>query len=143
MDAIYDIELPAATNFEKYIEQSYGKRVSILNTLDTVYDHKDCPKLTGNELLFRGMNNIPAIKKLKVGDTYTFKNFISTTLDRQISENFARGDTVFVLTGLKDISFIYMPDSKAFADREYIEFIKKKYDNSGFKRNNTTPEFRV
>jgi hypothetical protein len=125
MDAIYDIELPAATNFQKYIEQSYGKRISILNTLDTVYDHKDCPKLIGNELLFRGMHTIPAIKKLKVGDTYTFKNFISTTLDRKVSENFARGDTIFVLTGLKDIPFIYMPNSKGFADQKYIDFIKK------------------
>ena len=125
MDAIYDIELPAATNFQKYIEQSYGKRISILNTLDTVYDHKDCPKLLGNEILFRGMNTIPAIKKLKVGDTYTFKNFISTTLDRQVSENFSRSDTVFVLTGLKDIPFIYTPNAKLRDDSNYVEFIKE------------------
>lgn len=125
MDAIYDIELPAATNFEKYIEQSYGKRISILNTLDTVYDNKDCPKLIGNEILFRGMRAIPAIKKLKVGDTYTFKNFISTTIDRQVSENFARGDTIFVLTGLKDIPFIYTPNGKLRDDSNYVEFIKE------------------
>ena len=125
MDAIYDIELPAATNFQKYIEQSYGKRISILNTLDTVYDHKDCPKLLGNEILFRGMRAIPAIKKLKVGDTYTFKNFISTTLDRQVSENFGSGDTIFVLTGLKDIPFIYTPNGKLRDDSNYVEFIKE------------------
>lgn len=124
MEAIYDLELPAATNFTKYIEQSYGKRIAILNDLDTVYDHKDCPKLIGNELLFRGMTAIPAIKKLKVGDTYTFKNFISTTIDRQVAEQYAQGNTVFVLTGLKDIPFIYMPNGKLRDDREYIQFLK-------------------
>lgn len=124
MDSIYQLYLPDATNIDKYIDESYGKRIAILNDLDTVYDHKDCPKLTGNELLFRGMRAVPAIKKLKVGDTYTFKNFISTTIDRQVAENFAQGDTVFVLTGLKDIPFVYMPNNKLRDDRDYIQFLK-------------------
>ena len=124
MDSIYQLYLPDATNIDKYIDESYGKRIAILNDLDTVYDHKDCPKLLGNELLFRGMRAVPAIKKLKVGDTYTFKNFISTTIDRQVAENFAQGDTVFVLTGLKDIPFVYMPNNKLRDDRDYIQFLK-------------------
>ncbi len=124
MEAIYELELPSATNFEKYIDQSYGKRVELLNHLDSVYDRPDCPKLTGDEVVFRGMSDVgPAITKLKPGDTYTFKNFISTTLDRKVSENFSGGDCVFVLTGLKDIPFLYMPGGKHQGDEPYTKFL--------------------
>ena len=60
----------------KYIETSYKARITLLNRLDKIYDRKDCPRMTGKEILFRGMGMNPAIKKLKEGDTYLFKNFI-------------------------------------------------------------------
>ena len=124
MNAIYDLELPSASNFDKYIDQSYGKRVELLNHLDSVYDRPDCPKLTGDEILFRGMHQVgAAITKLKTGDTYTFKNFISTTIDRKVSENFSSGDCIFVLTGLKDIPFVYMPGDKHRDDESYATFL--------------------
>jgi hypothetical protein len=124
MEAIYELELPSAVNFDKYIDQSYGKRVELLNHLDSVYDRPDCPKLTGDEVLFRGMSEVgAAITKLKPGDTYTFKNFISTTLDRKVSENFSAGDCVFVLSGLKDIPFLYMPGGKHHGDESYTTFL--------------------
>jgi len=126
MNAIYEVELPAAANFDKYIDQSYGKRVELLNHLDSVYDRPDCPKLTGDEILFRGMSEVSAaITKLKPGDTYLFKNFISTTIDRKVSENFSGGDCVFVLTGLKDIPFVYMPGRKQHDDEPYTTFLSK------------------
>jgi hypothetical protein len=124
MEAIYELELPSAVNFDKYIDQSYGKRVELLNHLDSVYDRPDCPKLTGDEVVFRGMSEVgTAITKLKPGDTYTFKNFISTTLDRKVSENFSEGDCVFVLSGLKDIPFLYMPGGKHRGDESYTTFL--------------------
>ena len=101
----------------KYIETSYSARIELLNRLDRIYSRPDCPKMTGKEILFRGMQANDAIKKLKVGDSYVFQNFISTTVDRTIAERFtaARGKSypcVFILMDMKDIPFIYMPNRK-------------------------------
>ena len=41
-----------------------------------------------------------------------FKNFISTTADRNVSERFSEGDVLFVLQELTNIPFLYMPNSK-------------------------------
>ena len=131
-NAIYSLYLPNTTNLDTYIDESYGKRVKILNDFDTVYDHPDCPKLTGEEILFRGMHEITdAIKKLKPGDTYLFKNFISTTFDRKVAERFSGGECVFVLSGLKDIPCIYTPHPKASDDIiKFINNVKIKMDIS-------------
>jgi hypothetical protein len=131
-NATYSLELPSGENIDNYINQSYEKRIQVLNNLDTVYDRADCPKLTGEEILFRGMSNLgPAITNLKPGDTYTFKNFISTTFDRKVAERFSMGECVFVLTGLKDIPFIYTPNSKQFDNLEKtINSVRLKSDIS-------------
>jgi len=130
-NAIYSLYLPNTTNFDTYIDESYGKRVKILNDFDTVYDHKECPKLTGEEILFRGMQLVPAVKKLKVGDTYLFKNFISTTFDRKVAERFSAGQCIFVLSGLKDIPCVYTPHPKAADDIvKFINNVKIKMDIS-------------
>jgi hypothetical protein len=101
----------------KYIENSYKARITLLNRLDKIYDRKDCPKMTGEEILFRGMRSTPDIKNLKVGDTYLFKNFISTTLDRSVAERFSGGYCVFIYMNMKDIPFIYMPHSKQYTNK--------------------------
>jgi len=119
--AIYSMYLPNTANLETYINDSYGKRIKILNDLDTVYDHPECPKLTGDEILFRGMELIPEVKKLKVGDTFLFKNFISTSIDRTVAETYSLGQCVFVLSGLKDIPCIYTPHPKT--EDDIIAFI--------------------
>lgn len=106
----------------KYIETSYKARITLLNRLDNIYDRKDCPKMTGKEILFRGMGINPAIKKLKVGDTYLFKNFISTTIDRNIAEQFSRDGSIFIFMNMKDIPFIYMPNSKMYSN-DFSKFI--------------------
>jgi hypothetical protein len=100
----------------KYIETSYKARITLLNRLDKIYDRKDCPRMTGSEILFRGMGMNPAIKKLKAGDTYLFKNFISTTIDRGVAEMFSGGECIFIFMNMKDIPFIYMPNSKMYSD---------------------------
>lgn len=103
--------------FCKYIDISYSARIELLNRLDKIYSRQDCPRMTGNEILFRGMQANDAIKKLKVGDKYLFENFISTTIDKKIAERFTGAwggghPCVFVLMDMKDIPFIYMPHSK-------------------------------
>ena len=124
---IFKLWLPSADNIERYINDSYNTRIKLLNLLDTIYNHQDCPKLTGKETLYRGMSMNPSLKKLKVGGTYKFENFISTTIDRLIAEDFSRNDFVFVITGLRNIPCIYMPNSKRQDDYSYAKFVGEQH----------------
>jgi len=112
----YPLWLPNMTNIPSYINNSYGIRIKLLNILDTVFKHPDCPKLKPNTILFRGMGDVPDKKKIKAGETFEFKNFISTTYDRLIAERFSDGGYVFVLTGFNDIPCVYTPNLKAKTD---------------------------
>ena len=111
-----------------FIKNAYNTRINLLNHLDKVYDNPNCPKLTNDIILFRGMDMSESIKKLKVGDTYTFKNFISTTLDRNVAEIYspARNGCIFIFMGMKDIPYIYMPNSKAYNGSNFSNFISKR-----------------
>jgi len=95
-----------------YIENNYKARIELLNTLDTIYNKKECPHFTGEEILFRGMSAPPSLKKCKEGDKFLFKNFMSTTFDRNIAERFSGSDTLLIFTNMKDIPFLYMPNNK-------------------------------
>ena len=119
------ITIPSSLDIKdimKYIKKSYSTRITLLNRLDSIYDKPGCPKLEGREILFRGMKQNPELKKLKAGETFTFKNFISTTVDRLVAERFSGSDYVFVLTGMKDIPFLYMPNHKIGGD-DYVKGI--------------------
>jgi len=107
-----------------YIENNYKARIKILNNLDTIYNKPECPHLTGDEILFRGMRLPDSFKKYKEGDTFTFKNFISTTADRNIAERFSTHDSLFILQDLKNIPFLYMPQNK-FSENTGIEYTKE------------------
>ena len=110
-----------------YIKNNYQLRIAILNDLDVIYNNPKCPRLTGNEILFRGMMMPDSFKKLKTGDTFTFKNFISTTFDRTIAEFFSRGNTLFVFNNIINIPFLYMPGIKIQADnaKDYTKELGK------------------
>ena len=118
----YSIDI---TQIDAYIKKSYNARITLLNRLDEIYNMKKCPRMTGNEILFRGMHSIPEIHKLKVGDSYLFENFISTTIDRDVAETFSGGrdSCIFVLQNMKDIPFLYMPGNKLRTDDKYTKFI--------------------
>jgi hypothetical protein len=112
----YPLWLPNMANIPSYINNSYGIRIKLLNILDTVFSHPECPKLTPNIILFRGMSNVPDKKKIKAGETIEFKNFISTTYDRLVAERFSRDGYVFVLTGFTDVPCVYTPNLKSNSD---------------------------
>lgn len=112
----YPLWLPNMTNIPSYINNSYGIRIKLLNILDTVFSHPECPKLTPNTILFRGMSVVPDKKKIKAGETFEFKNFISTTYDRLVAERFSRDGYVFVLTGFTDVPCVYTPNLKGISD---------------------------
>jgi hypothetical protein len=109
-------------DLDTYIKNSITTRVKLLNRLEEVYNRLDCPKLTGNEILFRGIGMFPELKKCKVGDKIKFKNFMSSSLDRKIAEMYSGGDTLLIMTGLKDVPFIYMPNSKEYGNQKFGAF---------------------
>jgi hypothetical protein len=112
----YPLWLPNMANIPSYINNSYGIRIKLLNILDTVFKHPECPKLTPNTIVFRGMSVVPDKKKIKAGETFEFKNFISTTYDRLVAERFSRAGYVFVLTGFTDVPCVYTPNLKGNSD---------------------------
>ena len=95
-----------------YIKNNYEARIMLLNILDSIYNKPECPRFTGEEILFRGIRAPPSLLKCKAGDNFLFKNFMSSTFDRNIAEAFARGDVLLIFSDMKDIPFIYMPDNK-------------------------------
>ena len=111
----YPLWLPNMTDIPSYINNSYGIRIKLLNILDTVFKHPECPKLTPNTILFRGMSDVPDKKKIKAGETFEFKNFISTTYDRLVAERFSSDGYVFVLTGFTDVPCVYTPNFKGYS----------------------------
>jgi hypothetical protein len=64
------------------------------------------------------MQNMPSMRHLEVGDTYTFSNFISTSTSRYIAELYANSPVrgrntekcVFVFDKLVNIPYLYMPN---------------------------------
>ena len=137
MESMKILPLPLSIDIKDimtYIRKSYGTRITLLNRLDKIYDMKECPHLTGNEILFRGMSSNPELKKIKEGGTFIFKNFISTTVDRKIAEEFSNNDYIFVMTGLKNIPFLYMPNTKISGDDYVKEALTQdiKYDFSEY-----------
>ena len=108
-----------------YIENNYKARIELFNRLDNIYNKPDCPHLTGEEILFRGMTAPLSLKKCKAGDSFLFKNFMSSSADRNIAEMFSDGDTLLIFTGMKDIPYIYMPNSKFMGsgNKNYTKFM--------------------
>ena len=116
-----------------YIRNNYIARFNILNTLDNVFTNKNCLKLTGKEILYRGIDAPMDLKKRKVGDTYLFKNNMSTSLNRSIAENYTINNTLLVFVDLKDIPYIYIPNSKPYDNKidktiESTTLIKDLYE---------------
>jgi hypothetical protein len=109
-----------------YIENNYKARIMLLNTLDTIYNNPECPRFTGEEILFRGMGAPPSLLKCKAGDSFLFKNFMSSTFDRNEAERFAWGDILLIFSDMKDIPFIYMPNDKPILSSgiEYTKNLK-------------------
>jgi hypothetical protein len=126
------IQIPTSLDIKdihRYIYNSYSTRITLLNRLDSIYDKPECPKLKGGEILFRGMSENTELKKLKEGQTFTFKNFISTSVDRLVAEVYSHSDYIFVLTEMKDIPFLYMPNRKIGGDDYVAEALNESIEH--------------
>ena len=103
----------------KYVELYINKFiVNKINILDKLFTNKDIPKLTGDELLFRGTSGeTNTSTKSKVGDEVIFNSFTSTSTNKDLSRGFINGKVgsnnilccFYMLYGLKDIPYIYIP----------------------------------
>ena len=110
-------------DMKSYIKDSLTSRITLLNRLEAIYNRPDCPKLSGEEILFRGVGMFPELKKKKEGDTIKFANFMSSTIDRKTAEIYSQDDTLLIMTGLKDVPFIYMPNSKNYGDKPFTKYM--------------------
>lgn len=100
---------------ELYINNTIIKHITIL---DKLFINKDIPKLNGKEVLFRGTSgDTYTTSKSKIGDTLIFNSFTSSSTNIDISKNFINHKInkknvvccLYVLNGLKDIPYIYIP----------------------------------
>ena len=99
---------------ELYINNTIIKHITIL---DKLFINKDIPKLNGKEVLFRGRSgDTYTTSKSKIGNTLIFNSFISSSTNIDVSKNFINkinknnvGCCLYVLNGLKDIPYIYIP----------------------------------
>ena len=100
---------------ELYINNTIIKHITIL---DKLFINKDIPKLNGKEVLFRGTSgDTYTTSKSKIGDTLIFNSFISSSTNIDVSKNFINHKInkknvvccLYVLNGLKDIPYIYIP----------------------------------
>ena len=100
---------------ELYVNNTIIKNITIL---DKLFINKDMPKLTGNEILFRGTRGDSyTTLKSKIGDTLIFNSFTSSSTNIDVSKGFMANKInknkvkccLYVLNGLKDIPYIYIP----------------------------------
>ena len=100
---------------ELYINNTIIKHITIL---DKLFINKYIPKLNGKEVLFRGTSgDTYTTSKSKIGDTLIFNSFTSSSTNIDVSKNFINHEInkknvvccLYVLNGLKDIPYIYIP----------------------------------
>ena len=105
------------TNIPKFVE-FYINNIIIkkINILDSLFENKDIPRLDGTEILFRGTNgHTGTTDKSKVGDEIIFKNFLSSSTEKEVSMNFTSFKPnkdiccMYILSGLKNLPYIYIP----------------------------------
>lgn len=101
-------------NVKSYVENFINLQLDQINVIDSIFERSDVTKLTDEVIVYRGMECIGK-ENMKVGDTYTFKNFISTSIDRNVAERYASGPLevgnhkcLFVIRNLKDIPYLYL-----------------------------------
>jgi len=95
---------------EFYINTTVIKNIKIL---DSIFLNSYIPKLNGSEILYRGIDYNKTIYKsdYQIGDEIIFKNFLSTSTEKDKSITFTNNNMccVYILTKLKNIPYVYLP----------------------------------
>ena len=121
----YNIPL---SKVEDYVRDGLEKRLTFVNTLDKIFNMDDVPKLTGDEVLYRGVNSNDNLYKLRKNQTFTMKNFISTSLSRELSEDYAmypnEKSVLFIIKNCKDVPYLYIPNNNFLKKHKKLENLK-------------------
>lgn len=116
-----DIKSINPGNIKPIVELYVNKTIiEQINTIDKIFNSPNIQKLQGNEILYRGTHGHSiTTKNSRVGNEVIFKNYISTSLEQSISENFIfqrnynyKEDKVccmYIFHNMKDVPFIYLP----------------------------------
>lgn len=115
-----DIKSINPGNIKPMVELYVNKTiVEQINTIDKIFHLPNIQKLQGNEILYRGtLGHSITTKNSRVGDEVIFKNYISTSTEQSISENFIFQRNInpkekvccmYVFHNMKDVPFIYLP----------------------------------
>jgi len=114
-----DIKSINPGNIKPIVELYVNKTIiEQINTIDKIFQSSNIQKLQGNEILYRGTGGHSiTTKNSRVGNEVIFKNYISTSLEQSISENFlfqrnSKKEKVccmYIFHNMKDVPFIYLP----------------------------------
>ena len=90
--SIVDLQSINPGNIKPFIELYVNKKiVEQINTIDKIFKHPNIINLTGNEILYRGTHGHSFTNaKHKIGDIVVSKNFMSCSIEQNISEFFAK-----------------------------------------------------
>jgi hypothetical protein len=133
---LVDIKSINPGNIKKYVELYVNNKiVKSINTIDKIFQSPKIQKLQGNELLYRGTHGHSITNKTsRVGNEVIFNNFISTSTEQYISEQFMTNHELkdkiccmYILTNMKDVPFIYLPWEIKNSDK-----LNKKYISQAF-----------
>ena len=104
--------------------------INRISEIDKLFTKPHIPKLYGTEFLYRGTNgNIITDENTKIGDELVFKNYTSSTISRSVALNFTNIKTtninnaccLFILTGLKNIPYIYLPWFEVYKNKNIAD----------------------
>ena len=133
-----DIKSINPGNIKPMVELYVNKTiVEQINTIDKIFQSPNIQKLQGNELLYRGTRGHSiTTKDSRVGDEVIFKNYISTSTEQSISENFIfQGNPkekvccMYIFHNMKDVPFIYLPWEIKNSDKLSKKTISQSFDD--------------
>jgi hypothetical protein len=119
----------SADSIVDFVRYNIGKRLEFINTLDEMFEmakELDIYQLTGKETLFRGVSGIKELHSVKKGQTIHFKNFLSTSLNKNTAINYALYNdysTVYVFTKCKKVPGLYIVNNSMKAKQHRIKNI--------------------
>lgn len=111
-------------NSIEYIENFINTLIRMINKMDNFFMHSKMTKLDKKIVLYHGMDlETKDISKYKIGDTISFKKFISSSFTKKTSEMFSNTCCLFKLTNLENVPYCYLP---RFIRNK--EFFQNNYD---------------
>jgi hypothetical protein len=132
----YNREIPdfysiTTDNISKYIEYGINKLIKSIRTMDNIFEKKNTPKLTENDILYRGINAEYDVSKFQIGKELDMESFLSCSFNVNIAEAFTSAYLkneshccMFVIKGYKDVPFIYLQwnyvNLKKVSDENFI-----------------------